>query len=49
VRRTGALEATREAARTEAAKARKCLDVLPPSQQREALLNLCVQSVDRSS
>lgn len=49
VRRTGALEATREAARAEAAKARACLDALPPSQAREALLYLCVQSVDRSS
>jgi octaprenyl-diphosphate synthase len=49
VRRTGALEVTREAARAEAGKARECLDALPPSQQREALLNLCVQSVDRSS
>ena len=49
VRRTGALEATREVARAEAAKARACLDALPPSQSREALLYLCVQSVDRSS
>jgi octaprenyl-diphosphate synthase len=49
VRRTGALEVTREAARSEAAKARECLNALPSSQQREALLNLCVQSVDRSS
>jgi octaprenyl-diphosphate synthase len=49
VRRTGALEVTREAARAEAGKARECLDALPPSQQREALLHLCVQSVDRSS
>jgi octaprenyl-diphosphate synthase len=49
VRRTGALEVTREAARTETAKARACLEALPPSQAREALLHLCVQSVDRSS
>ena len=49
VRRTGALEATRDAARNEADKARDCLKSLPASQQREALLNLCVQSVDRSS
>jgi octaprenyl-diphosphate synthase len=49
VRRTGALEATREAARVEAQKARDCLKHLPPSPDREALLYLCVQSVDRSS
>jgi octaprenyl-diphosphate synthase len=49
VRRTGALDATREAARTEADKARACLAVLPPSAVREALLELCVRSVDRSS
>lgn len=49
VRRTGALEATREAARAEATKARDSLHALPPSQFREALLYLCVQSVERSS
>jgi octaprenyl-diphosphate synthase len=49
VRRTGALETTRDAARAEAQKARSCLDVLPPSGAREALLELCVRSVDRSS
>jgi octaprenyl-diphosphate synthase len=49
VRRTGALEATREAARAEAQKARECVALLPPSTHREALLHLCVQSVDRSS
>ena len=48
VRRTGALEATREAARAEAEKARECLRALPDSTHREALLYLCVQSVDRS-
>jgi len=48
VRRTGALEATREAARTEADLARKRLAVLPPSPAREALLELCVRSVERS-
>ena len=48
VRRTGALEATREAARIEADKARECLGVLPESAHRRTLLNLCVQSVDRS-
>lgn len=49
VRRTGALEATRQAARQEAQKARECLLHLPASTHREALLQLCVQSVDRSS
>ena len=48
VRRTGALEATRQAARTEAQKAHECANGLPPSLHREALLHLCVQSVDRS-
>lgn len=49
VRRTGALEAARQVARGEAAKARECLRHLPPSPQRDALLELCVRSVDRSS
>jgi octaprenyl-diphosphate synthase len=49
VRRTGALEATREAARAEAAKARACLRALPMGPQRDALLDLCVRSVERSS
>ncbi len=48
VRRTGALDSTREAARKEADKARDCLSALPSSAHREALLELCVQSVDRS-
>ncbi len=49
VRDTGALEVTREAARREADKARACLQRLPASNAREALLELCVRSVDRSS
>ena len=49
VRRTGAIDATREAARGEADKARKALTVLPESASREALLELSVRSVDRSS
>jgi octaprenyl-diphosphate synthase len=49
VRRTGALDAAREVARGEATKARECLRHLPPSPQRDALLDLCVRSVDRSS
>ena len=49
VRRTGAIDATRDAARAEADKARHALDVLPASAYREALLELAVRSVDRSS
>jgi len=49
VRHTGAIEATRDAARAEADKARQSLRVLPASSCREALLEFCVRSVDRSS
>ena len=49
VRRTGALTATRAAARAETDKARATLDALPPSSARDALLELCVRSVERSS
>ena len=49
VRRTGALDATREAAEQEAEKARECLAVLPDSWARNALLELCARSVHRSS
>ncbi|CAN7171346.1 octaprenyl diphosphate synthase [Rhizobacter sp. LjRoot28] len=49
VRRTGALEVTREAARAEAEKARLSLSLLPPSAHKEALIEFCVRSVDRSS
>ena len=49
VRRTGAIRATRDAARAEADKAAQCLDVLPASLHREALLELCVRSVERFS
>ncbi len=49
VRNTGALAATRDAARTEADKARASLEVLPSSPYRNALLDLSVRSVDRSS
>jgi len=49
VRRTGALEATRLAARAEADKAAAALNALPASQTRNALLELCARSVDRSS
>ena len=49
VRRTGALEATRAAARAEADVALRCAAQLPQSSAREALLELCVRSVERSS
>ena len=49
VRRTGALEAARAVARDEAAEARQCLRLLPPSEHRDALLELCARAVDRSS
>lgn len=49
VRSTGALEATREVARAEVARACEALSVLPDSQYREALLHLCAQSTERSS
>lgn len=49
VRQTGALEAARQVAREEAVTARACLQHLPHSHQRDALLELCVRSVDRSS
>jgi octaprenyl-diphosphate synthase len=49
VRRTGALQATREAAQAEAEAARQALAVLPPSRAREALLELSVRAVQRSS
>jgi len=48
VRRTGALEATRDAARAEAALAQQCLNALPLNKWREALLEFAVQSIDRS-
>lgn len=48
VRRTGALEATRDAARAEAEKARLSLSVLDASMHRDALLELCLRAVDRS-
>ena len=49
VRQTGAIAATREAARTEADKAVQALAVLAPSVFREALLEFCLRSVERSS
>jgi octaprenyl-diphosphate synthase len=49
VRRTGALVATRDAARAEALKARDALSALPDSSALQALLELCARSVERSS
>ncbi|MEO8837062.1 MAG: polyprenyl synthetase family protein [Caldimonas sp.] len=49
VRRTGALVATRDAARMESDKARASLELLPATIYRDALLDLSVRSVDRSS
>jgi octaprenyl-diphosphate synthase len=48
VRATGALEATRHAAQAEIERAERCLDALPESDHREALLHLCAQSLHRS-
>lgn len=49
VRRTGAIEATRDAAEEEIARARANLDVLPAGRARDALLELCGRAVHRSS
>ncbi len=49
VRRTGAIGATRDAARSETDKAVAALQLLAPSAYRDALLELCVRSVERSS
>lgn len=49
VRRTGALDATRQAARSEAANARACLINLGASSAKDALLELSIRSVERSS
>lgn len=49
IKRTGALDATRAAAEEEATRARASLDRLPASKAREALVDLCVRAVHRSS
>jgi octaprenyl-diphosphate synthase len=49
VQRTGAIDATREAAEIEADKARVSLSAVPAGTARDALLELCVRSVSRSS
>jgi len=49
VRRTGALDVTRDAARLEAQAASECISTLPPSAFLQALLELAARSVERSS
>ena len=49
VRRTGAINATREAAREQIEQARLSLTSLPASIYRDALVDLCGRSLDRSS
>ena len=49
VRRTGALDATRDVARAEVDRACAALSSLPASNYKEALLHLCAQSTGRSS
>lgn len=49
IRQTGALEATRVAARAELDQARRSLAVLPESVEREALIYLCAQSLERTA
>ncbi|WP_298013448.1 octaprenyl diphosphate synthase [uncultured Aquabacterium sp.] len=49
VKATGALEATREAAHAQAEVAKRCLDALPASKWREAMLELLSDSIKRSS
>ena len=48
VRHTGAVAATRAAARDEADKASRNLNGLPPSVYRDALVDSCARSVERS-
>ena len=49
VKATGALEATREAALAQAELAKQCLTELPASEFRDALLELALASIHRSS
>jgi octaprenyl-diphosphate synthase len=48
VRSTGSLDATRRAAQEEVERAERCLDALPDSAHRAALLHLCALSLHRS-
>ncbi len=49
VRRTGALQATRDAAREQIEQAQRSLTALRPSIYRDALIELCASSLGRSS
>jgi octaprenyl-diphosphate synthase len=49
VKDTGAIDATRDAAEREAARARECAQLLPESAARSALIDLCFRSIHRSS
>lgn len=49
VRRTGSIQATRDAAREQVAHAQRSLSALHPSIHRDALIELCKSSVERSS
>ena len=49
VRRTGSINATRDAAREQIELAQQSLEALRPSVYRDALINLCTRSLDRSS
>lgn len=49
VRRTGALEATREAARQQAEQAIARISLIPPSNAKNLLLESCARSVERNS
>jgi octaprenyl-diphosphate synthase len=49
VRRTGAIDASRELARAEAGAAHACAEGLAPSIYRDALLHFCARAVYRSS
>ncbi len=49
VKATGALEATRQAAQVQADLAKSCLDVLPDSVYKQALVELSFDSIQRSS
>ena len=49
VRRTGSIQATRDAARQQVEQAQRSLAALRPSIHRDALIELCMNSVERSS
>ncbi|MFM8898527.1 MAG: polyprenyl synthetase family protein [Burkholderiales bacterium] len=49
VRRTGAIEGTRAAARAQAQEARACLNALPTSGAQNLLIKLCESAVERST